>query len=97
VVHVAAVPDRLEDAVAEAEDQQVADGLLAQVVVDAVDLRLAEDLLDLVVERVARIRVAAERLLDDDRRQPEPRCSWSSPTRPIWRTISVTCDGWVAR
>jgi hypothetical protein len=44
VVDVAPVPERLEDAVAEPEDQQVADGLLAQVVVDAVDLRLAEDL-----------------------------------------------------
>ena len=43
VVDVAPVPERLEDAVAEAEDEQVADGLLAQVVVDAVDLRLVED------------------------------------------------------
>ena len=43
VVDVAPVPERLEDAVAEAEDHQVADGLLAQVVVDAVDLRLVED------------------------------------------------------
>ena len=42
VVHVATVPDRLEDAVGEAEDEQVADGVLAQVVVDAVDLRLVE-------------------------------------------------------
>ena len=38
VVHVAAVPERLEDAVPEAEDQQVADRLLPEVVVDAVDL-----------------------------------------------------------
>ena len=44
VVDVAPVPERLEDAVAEPEDHQVADGLLAQVVVDAVDLRLVEDL-----------------------------------------------------
>ena len=43
VVHVAPVPERLEDAVAEAEHQQVADGVLAQVVVDAIDLRLVED------------------------------------------------------
>ena len=43
VVDVAPVPERLEDAVAEAEDQQVAHRLLAQVVVDAVDLRLVED------------------------------------------------------
>ena len=38
VVHVAAIPERLEDAVAEPEDEQVADRLLAQVVIDAVDL-----------------------------------------------------------
>ena len=66
VVDVAAVPERLEDAVAEAEDQEVPDGLLAQVVVDAVDLRLAEDLADLAVEPDRRLEVAAERLLDDD-------------------------------
>ena len=42
VVDVAAVPDRLEDAVGEAEDHQVLDGLLAEVVIDAVDLLLVE-------------------------------------------------------
>ena len=41
VVDVAAVPERLEDAVGEAEDQDVLDRLLAEVVVDAVDLRLS--------------------------------------------------------
>ncbi len=51
VVDVAPVPERLEDAVAEAEDEQVADGLLAQVVVDAIDLRLVEDAHDRAVER----------------------------------------------
>ncbi len=66
VVDVAPVPDRLEDAVGEAEDQQVADGVLAQVVVDAIDLRLIERLHDRVVQRVARVEVVAERLLDDD-------------------------------
>ena len=66
VVDVAPVPERLEDAVAEPEDQQVADGLLAQVVVDAIDLRLAEDLADLAVEPLRGLEVVAERLLDDD-------------------------------
>ena len=66
VVDVAPVPERLEDAVAEPEDQQVADRLLAQVVVDAIDLRLAEDLADLAVEPLGRVEVVAERLLDDD-------------------------------
>ena len=66
VVDVAAIPERLEDAVAEAEDQQVPDGLLAQVVVDAIDLRLAEDLADLAVQALGRVEVVPERLLDDD-------------------------------
>ena len=56
MVDVAAVPDRLEDPVAEPEDQQVPDRLLAEVVVDAVDLRLAEDLADLAVQADRRRR-----------------------------------------
>ena len=66
VVDVAPIPERLEDPVAEPEDEQVADGLLAQVVVDPVDLLLAEDLEDLAVEPDRRVEVAAEGLLDDD-------------------------------
>jgi hypothetical protein len=66
VVHVAPVPDRLEDPVGEPEDEQVPDGLLAQVVIDPVDLGLAEDLSDLAVEAARRVQIAAERLLDDD-------------------------------
>ena len=38
VIDVAAVPDRLENAVGEAENQNVLDGLFAEVMVDAVDL-----------------------------------------------------------
>ena len=70
VVDVAAVPDRLEDAVGEAEDHQVLDGLLAQVVIDAVDLRLAEGRGQFLVQGTGGGDVAAERLLDDD---PPPR------------------------
>ena len=66
MVDVAAVPEGLEDAVTEAEDQQVADRLLAEVVVDAIDLRLAEDLANLAVEPLGRVQVVPERLLDDD-------------------------------
>ena len=66
VVDVAPIPERLEDPVPEPEDQQVPDGLLAEVVVDAIDLRLAEDLADLAVEALGRLEVVAERLLDDD-------------------------------
>ena len=66
VVDVVAVPQRLEDGVGEAKDQDVLDRLFAQVVVDAVDLALVEDLVHLAVERLRAGQVAAERLLDDD-------------------------------
>ena len=42
VVDELAVPDRLEDAVAEAQDEHVLNRLLAEVVVDPVDLALLE-------------------------------------------------------
>ncbi len=68
MVDVAAVPYRLEDAVGEAEDQDVLDGLLPQVVVDAVYLVFVE----YTVERAVQLRragqVMAERLLYDDAR-----------------------------
>jgi hypothetical protein len=68
VVDVAAVPERLEDAVAEAEDEDVLRRLLAEVVIDAERLPLAEDLRDLLVQRLGRLEVPAERLLDDEPR-----------------------------
>ncbi len=68
VVDVTAVPERLEDPVAEAEDEDVLRRLLAEVVVDAEDLALAEDARELLVEGAGRREVAPERLLDDDAR-----------------------------
>ncbi len=66
VVDVVAVPDRLEQAVGEAEGQDVLRGLLAQEVVDAEDLLLVEHLVQLGVERHGRGEIGAERLLHDD-------------------------------
>ncbi len=66
VVDVVAVPDVLEDAVGEAEDEDVLDGLFAEVVVDAEDLVFVEDLVDFVVEGAGGVEVVAEGLLDDD-------------------------------
>ena len=66
VVDVVAFPDRLEDAVGEAEDEEVLDGLLAEVVIDAEDLALVEDGVDLMVELAGGVEVVAEGLLDDD-------------------------------
>ena len=64
VVDVAAVPERLEDGVGEAQGQDVLDRLLAEVVVDPVDLRLVEGLVQGGVELAGAGQVAAERLLD---------------------------------
>ncbi len=44
IVDVAAVPERLKDAVAEAERQDVLDGLLPQVVVDTIHLALRRNI-----------------------------------------------------
>ena len=66
VVDVVAVPDRLEEAVGEAEGEDVLRRLLAEEVVDPEDLLLVEDLVQLGVERSGAGEVGAERLLHDD-------------------------------
>ena len=66
--HVVAVPQRLEDAVGEAQGQDVLDRLLAEVVIDPVDLLLPEHAGDQLVQLLGRAQVVAERLLDDDAR-----------------------------
>jgi hypothetical protein len=76
---VLAIPDRLVDAVAEAQGQDVLHGLLPEEVVDAEDLRLVEDGVDGLVQRARRAQVRPERLLHDHARplgEPGP------PQRP---------------
>ena len=53
MIDEALVPDRLEDAVAEAEDQQVLHRLFAEVVIDAVNLILRKHALNLRIQRRA--------------------------------------------
>ena len=65
MVDEVSVPDRLENAVGEAERQDVLDGLFAQVMIDAEHLRLAEHGTDGVVEVPRRLQIHTERLLDD--------------------------------
>ena len=65
VIDVLPVPQRLEDPVREAEDEQVLHGLLAEVVVDAIDLLLDEGRMQALVELARGCQVAPERLLDD--------------------------------
>jgi hypothetical protein len=59
VIDVLARPERLEDAVREAERQHVLHGLLAEVVVDAEDLVLAEVPEDFLVQALRRRKVEA--------------------------------------
>ena len=54
MIDISAVPQRLEDAVAEAEGHDVLDRFLAQIMVDAVDLAFLEALLQAAVEFAAR-------------------------------------------
>ena len=68
MVDVLARPERLEDAVREAERQHVLHGLLAEVVVDPEDLVLAEVAEELLVQPPRRGEVEPERLLDDHAR-----------------------------
>src|SRR5437773_6713900 len=65
---VVTVPDRLEERVREAEEQQVLHRLLPEVVVDPEDRRLVEHPVQRRVERLRRGQVAAERLLEHDAR-----------------------------
>src|SRR5581483_4854898 len=68
MIHIAAVPDRLDDRVGEAEREDILHGLLAKIVVYAVYLFFLEDLVDRLVQLDRRRQVIAERLLDDDAR-----------------------------
>ena len=63
-----AVPDRLEQAVGEAEGENVLRRLLAEKMIDAEDLILGEDLVQFVVERDRALKIGAERLFHDDAR-----------------------------
>src|SRR3990170_142452 len=65
VIDVVAIPDRLEDAVGEAKEEDVLHRLLAQVVVDAIDLVLAQVAVQGGVELTGGLQVAAEGFLDD--------------------------------
>ena len=63
-----AVPDRLEQAVAEPKGEDVLRRLLAEEVIDAEDLLLGEHLVQRVVERDRAFEIGAERLFHNDAR-----------------------------
>ena len=68
VIDEVAIPDRLEEAVGEAEGEDVLRRLLAEEVVDPEDLFLGEDLVQLRVQRDRAVEIGAEGLLHDDAR-----------------------------
>ena len=63
-----AVPDRLEQAVGEAEGEDVLRRLLAEEMIDAENLLFGEHLVQGVVERDRALEIGAERLFHDDPR-----------------------------
>src|SRR5262249_61621797 len=65
VVDVTAIPQRLEDAVGEAQYQNVLDGFFAEEMIDAVDLVLGQYFEDLGVESLRRGKVVAEGFFND--------------------------------
>src|ERR1700719_4653183 len=66
VIDIGAVPERLEDTVAEAERHNILNRLLAQIVVDPVDLAFLEAFLQTAIEGPGTSQIAAKWLFDDD-------------------------------
>ena len=94
MIDVVPVPERLEDPVGEAEDQEVLDRLLAEVVVDAVDLLLDED--------VCR-RSLSSRALARSRPNGFSMITRTKPRRPRHGPAALSCPtiarraGWRAK
>ena len=96
VIDVAAVPERFENAVAEAEGEDILDGFLTEVVIDAVDLAFVEDLLQPVRSaRRALVRSWPKGFSMMIRRQPFS--SFAIPAPPIPSAIGAYWLGCVER
>ena len=65
ILHIHAIPDRLEKGIGEAEIQKILHRLLAQVVIDAKYGFLGKHLVQRGVQRLGAGEIAAERLFDD--------------------------------
>ena len=69
MVNILTIPERLEDPVGEAQNEQVLNRFFAEVMVDAEDLALAEGGHRDAVQLLRRLQVMPERLLDDHPRE----------------------------
>ena len=68
VVDVMVIPEGLEDAVGKAENKQVLDRFLAQIMVDTKDLFFVKELIDFFIKSTGGLEVPAERFFNDDAR-----------------------------
>ena len=66
MVHVIAVPERLKNAVAKAQHEQVLDRVFSQIMVDTINLPLIKHVEDNLIERLGGSQVASKRFLNDD-------------------------------
>ena len=70
VVHIAPVPQRLEDPIAEAERQDILHCFLAQIMIDPINVRFCEDSMDALVQFARAVQIVAETVF-------RPRCAAS--------------------
>src|SRR5579875_616953 len=66
VIDVAAVPDRLENTVAETKREDVLHGFFAEIVIDSINLIFLKNMLDFLIERTGGIQSVAERFFVDN-------------------------------
>src|ERR1700722_9231951 len=66
MIDVAPVPNWLENAVTEAEDDDVLDRFLAEVMVNTINLRFLQHFFDRGIQGFGRIQIAPEGFFDDD-------------------------------
>ena len=76
VVHVIAIPKRLENAVSKSQHQKILNRIFPQKMIDAIDLRLVEGFENRAVEFSGRGKVVAKGLFDDN---ADPRVSIRGP------------------
>src|SRR5262245_23447928 len=65
MVHIAPIPDWLENRIGETENHDVLHRFLAEIVVDAINLPLVQRFVHLSVELLRGLQIRAKRFLDD--------------------------------
>ena len=60
MVNVRSIPERLEDRVGKACEQNVLHGLFAEIMIDAVDLGFVQSFMNLQIQLLSRLQIGAE-------------------------------------